>query len=283
MPWSRSSQNAFSRKQPESVSRMRVMNSPSTVADGGDNVIMPLAKIHATPANGTTPSTTESIRIIERKLPPVFFGIYLVAFTPKLVPGAVNENIFQRGLAQRNRLNLAGECLDDIRDKAMTALPLNSDLIPQHRGFDMESHADLFGQQTGVVRGIQHNHIAADLALQLCRRSERHEISFVHDGEPVAALRLFHQMRRHKHRNALFIAQNLQILPQVAARSGIEAGRGLIQQQDCRMVEQSLGKLDAPLHSAGERLYPLLCSIGQSDPRQNLPDTLLQRRATQAI
>ncbi len=30
------------------------MNSPSTVHENGESVIMPLAKIHATPANGKT-------------------------------------------------------------------------------------------------------------------------------------------------------------------------------------------------------------------------------------
>ncbi len=30
------------------------MKSPSTVAENGESVIMPLAKIHATPANGMT-------------------------------------------------------------------------------------------------------------------------------------------------------------------------------------------------------------------------------------
>ena len=42
------------------------MNNPSTVADGGHRVIIPLAKIHATPSKGTIPNAKESTSIIAR-------------------------------------------------------------------------------------------------------------------------------------------------------------------------------------------------------------------------
>ena len=43
------------------------MNNPSTVADGGHSVIIPLEKIHATPSKGTIPNTKESTSIMTRK------------------------------------------------------------------------------------------------------------------------------------------------------------------------------------------------------------------------
>jgi hypothetical protein len=41
-------------------------------------------------------------------------------------------------------------------------------------------------------------------------------------------------------------------LPQIAASARVEAGRGLIEQQDRRMMQQSFRKLDAARHAAGE-------------------------------
>ena len=136
----------------------------------------------------------------------------------------------------------------------------------------------MVGQRSGVVRGIQQNHVAADFALQLRRRSQRDQVSFIHDGQPIAALGFFHQVRGYEHGDVLFVAQNLQILPQVAARAGIEAGGRFVEQQDAGMMQQSLGEFDAPLHAAGERLDAFLGAIGQSDPRQNFSDALSSAR-----
>src|SRR5580704_19280083 len=146
------------------------MNRPSTVAEGGHTVIMPLTRIHATPARGRTPSSRESTRIIERKLPPVFVvfvriifaGIlFAVTFTPELVPGAADEHILERRLAHRDCLNLAGESLDQVRNKAMTVVALNAHLVAQHPGLHVKPRSDMFGEQ----RRIQQNHVTADLAL----------------------------------------------------------------------------------------------------------------------
>src|SRR5579863_10190635 len=98
---------------------MRLINSPSTVAAGGHKVIIRLARIQPTPANGSNPRTRESTRIIERKLPPLLFLLVRVlsrtlftVFTPELVSGAMDEYIFERRLANRNGLNFSGKCLD---------------------------------------------------------------------------------------------------------------------------------------------------------------------------
>src|ERR1700729_2623310 len=96
---------------------MSVIKRPSMVIENGESTIMPLAKIHATPANDTKPSTRESTRIIGRKLPPFFlfrFKNGFALFTPELVAGAVDEDIFQRGFAYRNCLDFPGEGFHDI-------------------------------------------------------------------------------------------------------------------------------------------------------------------------
>ena len=46
--------------------------------------------------------------------------------------GAVDENIFQRRLAYRNRLNLAGKRLDHISDETVAVFPLQADLASEY-------------------------------------------------------------------------------------------------------------------------------------------------------
>ncbi len=87
----------------------------------------------------------------------------------------------------------------------------------------------MLGQQIRIPRGIQHDHVATDLALQFLRRPQRDEVAFVHDSQPVAALGLFHQVRGDQNGNMLFIAQNLQILPQIAPRARIQSCGRFIQ------------------------------------------------------
>src|SRR5579862_2274837 len=202
MPRSRISQYALSRRHPESVSRMSVMKSPSTVHENGQSTIMPLRKIQTTPTNGTRPSTRESTRIIGRKLPPLLlFRFFLFQgscrfplFTPKLMPGAVNEYIFESRLAHGNRLNLAGKSFDQVGNEAMAFVTLNAQLATHDDRCHTKTLADVLSQQSGVNRGVEQDYIAANFALQFSGRSECDQISFVHDGQLVAALGFFHEV-----------------------------------------------------------------------------------------
>src|ERR1700722_12559113 len=129
---------------PDSVSRIRLMKRPSTV------VTLAFITIHATPNSGTIPSISESNSImlcnsfgapascrLSRANPALavrgrrphdsrrdggatkdLFVCFLSAFSPEAVPGAVNENVFQRRLAHGNCLNLTRKRLDHICNKA---------------------------------------------------------------------------------------------------------------------------------------------------------------------
>src|SRR5260370_37786948 len=132
---------------------MRLINSPSTFAAGGHKVIIPLARIHPTPASGSNPSTRESTRIIERKLPPLLFlrvrvlvRTLFTVFIPELVSSAMDEYIFERRLADRNGLNFAGKCLDQVGNETMPAFAFDPHLVAQHCRFHAESRPDVVGQ-----------------------------------------------------------------------------------------------------------------------------------------
>src|SRR5215813_4089057 len=81
----------------------------------------------------------------------------------------------------------------------------------------------------------------------------------------------------------LFIAQSLQVLPQIATRSWIQSGCWLIQQEHRWMMQQPLRQLQSPLHSTGECLGSFLCAVRKSNPGQHFPHARLQRRTVQAI
>src|ERR1700756_460204 len=163
------------------------MKRPSTVAENGEIVIIPLRNIHTTPTSGTTASTRESTRIIGRKLPPLFLFIHRLrigvgTFTPELVAAAVDEHIFQRGLALRNCLNLAGEGFDYVWDEAVTGFLLDPNLIAEHSGRDVETAANMLGEGIGIAGGVEKGDVAANFTLQLRGCSQRDKIAFVHDG-----------------------------------------------------------------------------------------------------
>src|SRR5579862_6341429 len=67
----------------------------------------------------------------------------------------------------------------------------------------------------------------------------------------------------------LLIAQDLQVLPEVATGAGIEAGGRLVEQQDSRM-KKALSQFDAALHASRERLDAFLGTIGKTNAGENL-------------
>src|SRR5579875_717867 len=93
----------------------------------------------------------------------------------------------------------------------------------------------------------------------------------------------FHQMGRYKHGHTLLIAEHLEILPDIAACSGIQTGRRLIQQKDRRGMNESLGQFDTALHPSGEGLYAVPDAVEQSDTREHLADPSFKGGAFQPV
>jgi len=123
----------------------------------------------------------------------------------------------------------------------------------------------VLGQQPHVFSSFEQHYVAANFVLQFRGGSQGHQVSFIHDRQPVAAFSLFHQVRCHQHGNVLFIAQHLQILPEIAPSPGIEARGRLIKQQNAGVMKQSLGQLDAALHPARESFNQFLRTICQAN------------------
>ena len=70
----------------------------------------------------------------------------------------------------------------------------------------------------------------------------------------IAALGLFHMMRREHDRHVVAAAELLEVAEEFAARHRIEPGAGLIEEQHFGLMQHRLRQLDAPAHAARERL-----------------------------
>jgi hypothetical protein len=58
------------------------------------------------------------------------------------------------------------------------------------------------------------------------------------------------------------------LVPEVAPRLGVDAGRGLVQQQQARLVQQAGGQRQALLPAARQRAGQLALALGQAQLRQ---------------
>src|SRR5260370_42125714 len=67
-------------------------------------------------------------------------------FAPEAVAGAVNENVFEGGLAHAKRLDLSGKGFDYVGDEAMSIFNFEADLVVRYGGVDVKLVANVVGQ-----------------------------------------------------------------------------------------------------------------------------------------
>ena len=91
----------------------------------------------------------------------------------------------------------------------------------------------------------------AQRPLQRHRRVERDDAAVIEQGHVVAALGLVHVGRGDEHGNALG-DHLVDDEPEVAARDGIHAERGFVEQEDLRLVDEGAAEAEFLLHPAGE-------------------------------
>ena len=89
-------------------------------------------------------------------------------------------------------------------------------------------------------------------AMISCGRALRHQPAVGDVGELVAALGLVHVVRADQHRDAAR-GERVQLLPELAARLGIDAGGRLVEQQQLGLVQHARGERQALLPAARER------------------------------
>ncbi len=87
------------------------------------------------------------------------------------------------------------------------------------------------------------------LAPQLVGWCERDEAAVRDERDRVAGLGLADVLRGHQQRPP-GIAQAVQLLPDGGAQDRIDPRRGLVEEQQCRLVDERAGKLEPSLHPA---------------------------------
>src|ERR1039457_1976701 len=118
----------------------------------------------------------------------------------------------------------------------MSVFNLDAYPVVHDRRIDLKLGVNAVGQRLRVAR-FKQNYIASDLASQSFGSAKSHKVAFVQNREAAATFGFFHQVGGHDDRDPLLIAEDLKILPKVAPGAGIEAGGGLVQKKNLRMVE----------------------------------------------
>src|SRR5882672_11286450 len=95
--------------------------------------------------------------------------------------------------------------------------------------------------------------------------------------DAVATLGFVHVMGADENRQPAF-AQAMDFLPEIAARLGIDAGRGLVEQQQPRIVQHAGGESQPLFPTAREFARQLMLSLRQAKPLQRVLDFVLAVR-----
>ena len=105
---------------------------------------------------------------------------------------------------------------------------------------------------------------------ELARRPLGHDLRLVHDNEVVAQLlRLVHVVGRDDERRAAPL-QLVEPLPKQVARLRVQAGGGLVEDDEVRLVDERASDRQAPLHAAGQGLDLVLGALVELDELEEL-------------
>ena len=86
----------------------------------------------------------------------------------------------------------------------------------------------------------------------------------IQDGDAIAKLRFFHQMRGESDGGSFFL-ELFQVRPDLPPHDRVQARRRLIQNKKPGLMEQSLGQFHAAFHPAGQGFDKLARALGQAN------------------
>ena len=86
-------------------------------------------------------------------------------------------------------------------------------------------------------------------------------------GEDVGLLEV---LRGQHHGDAVLARQARDLFPEVGAALGIEAGRGLVEEEDAGRVHERKREVEAALHAAGVAAHLAVRGVGQADALEQL-------------
>ncbi len=159
-----------------------------------------------------------------------------------------------------------------------------------HRPFVLGrlAHAGLRDQQRPRPLGLrpdgEHHQIAGDPALERVGRPLGDDLPVVDDQDPIAErVGLVEVVGGEKDGRPELVAQPADVVPEVGAALGIEAGRRLVEEDQPGRVNQPERDVEPPLLTARQRLDLALAEIGEIEPRAHLGGAPLGLRGGEAV
>ncbi len=129
--------------------------------------------------------------------------------------------------------------------------------VRQRTGLDALGHLDV-------------DHVAAEGCLpQPLGRVEHQELAVAEHADEVAVGGLPDVLRRDDDRASL-IAQLAEALPELGPEDRVDARRGLVEEDDRRVVDERRGERQAALHAAGDLVDPLVAVLVELHPLEQL-------------
>ncbi len=181
------------------------------------------------------------------------------------------------GLDDGADADLQGQVDDDPPGLAL-GRALGGPTGDQPRG--LEGFAELIAPLPGLQ--FDHPHLPQP-ALQVVRGVEGDDLPVVDDGHAVREeVGLLHIVRGQKDGPPLALELQDE-LAEVPRGLRVEAGRGLIEDEHLRVVQEGAGEGDAPLHAGGIFLDRLVGPLGQLEPLEETVYLLGQAWSGQAV
>ena len=183
---------------------------------------------------------------------------------------------------QRHGFDQARKSLHHLGDEPVAV----ADLHAQHAIHDGRRYAEVRfhpGSQRDRVRRFEQHHVPSDARPQSRRGSLHHDAPLVQQHQAVAPVGLVQNMGRQQYGNALAVAQFLNVLPEFAARAGVEPGGRLVHQQHLGGVQQAFGYLYAAAQPAGKRAHQVVTALVDPQPAHDVRHARAQRRARHTV
>ena len=127
-----------------------------------------------------------------------------------------------------------------------------------------------------IYKGCLKRRLAA-LLRQYARLTHGEYASRMHEGYPVAAFRLVHEVRGNEYRHALFARQVDQVLPELVARNRVDAGSRLVEDEDFRIVDYGDRELKPLANTERKPVRPGGFHFFQVEAFQHFPHAVFAR------
>jgi hypothetical protein len=106
--------------------------------------------------------------------------------------------------------------------------------------------------------------LAADAPLEFIGSAFGDRLAMVNHDDAVGKLVCFFEVLRGEQHGGAALHAVANDLPQFAAATWVEPGSGLVEEEHRRVGNKCAGQVDAPAHTAGERLQGSVSGFGKS-------------------